>query len=127
MTMGQKAKEQGIKSHNYRTLAAHCWPSISLPLKQHQVRVVIALDQTAACHSLLPGHSQCRCSKRRAHMKYKKVKMPHRDRNISMDLGPDCSITPPADQRRLRALQEHMVIPGLTHTLRRAAAQAGRS
>ena len=46
--------------------------------------------------SLLSGHSQRNCSDGRAHMKYRKVKMPQRDRNISMDLGPDCSITPPA-------------------------------
>ena len=39
-------------------------------------------------------------------MKYRKVKMPHRDRNISMDLGPDCSITPPANHVGLRAPQE---------------------
>ena len=44
----------------------------------------------------------------RAHMKYKKVKMPHRARNISMDLGPDCSITPPAHHNKLRALHELM-------------------
>lgn len=37
--------------------------------------------------------------------------MPQRDRNISMDLGPDCSITPPADHVRLRALQMHVGDP----------------